>query len=235
MVEEIVASLEEAGALSPSKVVLDLACGTGTYALRFAPRVKEVWALDISPKMLEKLEEKRRAAGLENIRLVQADWREYTPPRTFDTVFVSLTPLLNDLSQVDRILKVTKRFLGLVQWAGLRENELYQKLLEELFKRSPRKRSPGAVILFNYLFSRGYPAEVRFFSGVWERRRPLEKEYRRFLFKLQGEGLSLSEEDRDRVRAFLERQAQGGEVRSRTKVRIAFLLADFLREPLAFA
>ena len=234
MVETVVAEMERIGALSPGLSLLDLCCGTGTYTVRFAPRVKRVVALDVSAGMLAMLRQKIKVRGFENVETVQADWRSWDPGETFDTVFVSLTPVLNDLDQVERILSVTRRYLVLVHWAGLRENELFLEILRRFFKASPRTRSPGAVVLFNYLFSRGFPAEVRFFCGMWERRRPVEKELERVLFRLRGEGYSVNEGVRERIRTFLEERSREGRVLSRTRVRIALLLADLKREALVF-
>ena len=235
MVESVVAEMRRVGALAPEFTLLDVCCGTGTYTVRFAPRVRRVVALDISPGMLTVLRGKLREAGIENVEVVEADWRRWTFSGTFDTVFVSLTPILNDLREVDRLLTLTRRFLVLVHWAGLRENELFSEVLERFFGRRPRRRSPGAVVLFNYLFSRGFPADIRFFSGLWERNRPLEKELERLLWKLRGEGLSVDEKLREDLRTFLENRARGGRVSSRTRVRIALVLADLRKEPLAFA
>jgi len=235
MVETVISEMEAAGALAPEITLLDLCCGTGSYTVRFARRVKEVWALDISPGMLRVLERKIEDQGLKNVRPVLADWRLYSPPRKFETVFVSMTPILNDLEEFDRILGITERYLAIVQWAGLRENDLYREVLKRFFNRSPRKRGPGAVVLFNYLFSLGYPAEIRFFSGIWERARPLEKELKRLLFKIRGAGLYVDSRKENEIRTFLSERARDGKVISYTRVRIAFVFADLKKEALAFA
>jgi len=232
MVETVISEMEAAGALAPEVTLLDLACGTGSYTVRFAPKVKEVWALDVSSGMLKVLQKKVKEQGLQNVKTILADWRSYTPTRKFETVFVSLTPILNDLNELDRILEITERFLVLVQWAGLRENELYREILKQFFDRVPRKRGPGAVVLFNYLFSLGYPADIRFFSGIWERVRPLEKELKRLLFRLQGEGLSVDAGKEKEIRAFLSEKARDSQIVSRTRVRIALVLADLKKESL---
>lgn len=52
-------------------IVADLACGAGDVAVRLAPRVKRVVAVDASPEMLETA--RRRARGLANIELHEAD------------------------------------------------------------------------------------------------------------------------------------------------------------------
>lgn len=54
----------------PEDLVLDLGTGTGAVAVQLAPEVKEVLALDVSPKMLEKAAQKVAAARLRNVALM---------------------------------------------------------------------------------------------------------------------------------------------------------------------
>ena len=53
--------------------VLDAACGPGTYALRFAPRVKSVVALDYTPAMLAKARATAQESGLDNVHCSRGD------------------------------------------------------------------------------------------------------------------------------------------------------------------
>jgi len=59
--------------LSPSARVLDVATGPGVLALELAPRVQRVDAVDFSAAMLEQLERRRRALGIENVFARLAD------------------------------------------------------------------------------------------------------------------------------------------------------------------
>ncbi|HKM90900.1 MAG TPA: methyltransferase domain-containing protein [Candidatus Acidoferrales bacterium] len=52
---------------------LDAACGPGTYALRFAPRVRAVVGLDYTPAMLAKARAAAAKAGAENVSFSQGD------------------------------------------------------------------------------------------------------------------------------------------------------------------
>ncbi|HKM90463.1 MAG TPA: methyltransferase domain-containing protein [Candidatus Acidoferrales bacterium] len=53
--------------------VLDAACGPGTYALRFAPRVRAVVGLDYTPAMLAKARATAREAGISNASFSRGD------------------------------------------------------------------------------------------------------------------------------------------------------------------
>lgn len=53
--------------ISPQDTLLDLACGTGNYAIFAAPRVKYVQGVDISKGMIGIAQKQAKAAGLTNI------------------------------------------------------------------------------------------------------------------------------------------------------------------------
>jgi len=56
-------------------VVVDLGAGTGLLALALAPRVRDLVAVDISERMLERLDDAAIADGIHNVEAVAADLR----------------------------------------------------------------------------------------------------------------------------------------------------------------
>jgi ubiquinone/menaquinone biosynthesis C-methylase UbiE len=54
-------------------VVTDLACGPGTLALRFAPQVRRVFALDLTPAMLARARQSAANEGLTNLDFAMGD------------------------------------------------------------------------------------------------------------------------------------------------------------------
>jgi ubiquinone/menaquinone biosynthesis C-methylase UbiE len=60
----------EAAQLRAGDVVLDLGAGTGLLALAAAPRVSQVYALDISAGMCERLASKAERAGIGNVEVL---------------------------------------------------------------------------------------------------------------------------------------------------------------------
>lgn len=53
-------------------VVVDVGSGTGLLTLELAPRVAQVWAIDIAPAMGEYLRAKAASAGLDNVEVATA-------------------------------------------------------------------------------------------------------------------------------------------------------------------
>jgi ubiquinone/menaquinone biosynthesis C-methylase UbiE len=65
----------ERAAPAPSDRVLDLGAGTGLITLALAPRVAEVIAVDIAPRMLERLQARAVADGIDNVTPIVSDLR----------------------------------------------------------------------------------------------------------------------------------------------------------------
>ncbi|HSU44365.1 MAG TPA: class I SAM-dependent methyltransferase [Casimicrobiaceae bacterium] len=66
--------------------VLELACGTGLFTRRLAPRVRCVTAVDASPEVIAI---NRGRVGSPNVRYVEADLFAFEPGMRYDCVFMS--------------------------------------------------------------------------------------------------------------------------------------------------
>jgi SAM-dependent methyltransferase len=225
-VGSVISSLVERGAVRPGGTVLDVACGTGTYAVRMAPHCSEVVCLDISSGMIEKLREKKRLLGIENITAVKADWLTYRPDKKFDLVFTSMTPLFRSMDNVDRMLEASGRFLAIVSWAGVRENEILNAIARELLGEALHGRGADIVVIFNYLYSLGLAPDLRFFHGCWERTRAVEEQTESLLRRLELRRPLLTGEERNYVEETVRALAENGLVTLKTRVRTAFMFVD---------
>ena len=73
-----------------SDLVIDLACGPGTLALRFAPKVRHVYGLDLTPAMLSRAREAAANEGLANIAFALGDAQNLPfPDRSLDIAVTS--------------------------------------------------------------------------------------------------------------------------------------------------
>lgn len=97
--------------LDPQHHVLEMGCGTGTTALILAPFAGHLTGTDISPEMIAICNEKKAAAGVDNIEFKVSATTEHDPSSAlFDVVLgFSLLHLVNDLdktlAQVNQVLK----------------------------------------------------------------------------------------------------------------------------------
>lgn len=69
--------LQETGALAPGSVVIDLGAGTGQFALAAAPACQRVIAVDVSPVMLGRLNDKLNEGAASNVETVSAGFLSY--------------------------------------------------------------------------------------------------------------------------------------------------------------
>lgn len=102
----------------PKATVLEIACGTGTTALRHAPHVEHYLATDVSSTMLDIARQKASEAGITNVTFLEqdiaaADW----PPARYDAVLaMSILHLLPDrptaLARIREALKPGGRFIS---------------------------------------------------------------------------------------------------------------------------
>jgi SAM-dependent methyltransferase len=74
--------------LKPGERLLDLACGSGVHALRFARQGIEVVGLDIAPSLVRYCAEQAAAEGVNNVTFVQGDMRALTYREEFDALVI---------------------------------------------------------------------------------------------------------------------------------------------------
>ncbi|MFN3505264.1 MAG: class I SAM-dependent methyltransferase [Caldimicrobium sp.] len=223
MQEDIIQEMEKRGALKENYSFFDVACGTGSYTVKIAKKVAEVFALDISPSMLSHLRKKLQTESIHNVQVIEADWKKYNPDRKFDTVFVSMTPILRDLKEVKRLFDCTEKFFIAVQWAGLRKNYLYEEIEEKFFKKRIRDPQAGFFILFNYFYTIGHPGDAKFYEGYFEKKSSMEKFWQKLKFRLKSKGYKISAKKEKEILKFLENKAINGIIENKTKVRIGAL------------
>ena len=69
--KSLIAQLEVDANIGNTSVVLDLATGPGRLALRVAPSVRTVLAIDVEPEMLQEGADQARGLGIENVEWIQ--------------------------------------------------------------------------------------------------------------------------------------------------------------------
>jgi SAM-dependent methyltransferase len=104
--------LLRAAGIGPGMRVLDLGTGLGSVAFEVAELVGEsgsVVGIDQAPPLLAVAERRRAAAGLGNVRFIEADVRAYRPDAPFDAVVSRL--LLFHLPDAVDVLRHHRRAL----------------------------------------------------------------------------------------------------------------------------
>jgi len=102
----------------PDMEVLEFGCGTGSTAIIYAPYVKNIHAVDISPNMIEIGRNKADNAGIKNITFEVATCDGLNvPDESFDVILgMSILHLLEDkeamIARVYRMLKPRGLFIS---------------------------------------------------------------------------------------------------------------------------
>ena len=115
----MVTQLERDANLDTTSVVLDLATGPGRLALRLAPIVRKVVAVDIEPEMLKEGRNKAQILDLKNIEWIQARAESFEIDPDSVTL-VTIGEAIHRLDQ-DLVLRHTRNWLksnGCVAVAG---------------------------------------------------------------------------------------------------------------------
>ncbi len=222
----IIAKMASRKMLGPEIEIVDIACGPGTHCFAFAEHCRRVTAVDVSEKMIAEVEKRKKAQRVDNLVVRQADFYQFRPRQTFDTVFVSMSPILNELESVDRLLELSRRYLALVYWAGVRDNPLFQRCYKLVFNRDYVWDALDITIIFNYLNALGYSPEISYLHPVWKRCDTLANTLEHIIWHLEFYR-DLSSGERSEVERLVAAEAdEEGLVTYYTRVRKGALLLD---------
>lgn len=110
--------------LESSNVVLDYGCGTGTTACEIANDVKEIYAIDISSKMIEISKGKAAAKNIKNVTFAEGDiFDETLKKESFDRIlaFNMLHTIPNPedaMQRINELLKPDGLFISITPCLG---------------------------------------------------------------------------------------------------------------------
>ena len=150
-------ALFEAARITPTDVVLDVGCGTGSTARRAARAAVQgqVLGVDLSSAMLAEARRRGEGEGLGNVEFLQADAQIHPfPPASFDvaisrTAAMFFSDRIAALANVRRALRAEGRLVLLV-WQRADRNAWFLELTRALADgRPPPTPPPGAPSPFS--------------------------------------------------------------------------------------
>ena len=106
--------LVEKLAINPNNVVVDFGCGPGYYTIELAKKAKKVIAVDLSPEMLEKAQNKAEKAGVKNIQFLQSEGTNIQ----LEAISVNLILLATVFHEVGNSEVVLKEFSRILKPEG---------------------------------------------------------------------------------------------------------------------
>lgn len=171
---EVVSYLHGKGALTPDATVLDIGCGTGRYALEFAPRVARVTGLDISPAMIEHARTNAQEAGFGNLEFHALPWQtmdlaEQGLRKRFSLAFASMSPAIDSPAALLKMMEASTRFCFMSGFV-FRSDSVTNMLIDRLFGESePPEQVESIYYAFNILWENGMHAEITYHDAGWQK------------------------------------------------------------------
>ncbi|NBG87111.1 class I SAM-dependent methyltransferase [Isachenkonia alkalipeptolytica] len=219
----VVKLLKSKNMLSKDMKVLDIGCGPGKHTLPMAKEVKSITALDISENMLKHLQKNMESTNILNIHPISLDWKDVDLKgrqweKAFDLVFASMTPGVFNYETLEKMLMACRKYCylsGFVRRSDRLENEIADYIYEK-YQLSPKKIDK-VYYVFNILWQLDYTPEIEYIHRKWEDDMTVEEAYSLYTDKMSSM-VSLSEEDREKIKKILEHKSHKGKVTEKTEV-----------------
>lgn len=227
--EHIIELLEKRGALRPGVRVLDVGCGTGTWALAFAKRGAEVVGLDFSNAMAKRMREETPPELRDKITVLEADWRridleEAKLAKAFDLVFANMTPAVSGPEMFLKLMEASREWCFFAGWAGRRNEPLLEGLWLHITGREKKQSASDIIIPFNLVYAMGFSPCLELHDIGWEREEAVE-DAEVFFSHLLTKALGRPEEEiRPDIRDYLLGQTRDAKVTRSTTGRTGFMI-----------
>lgn len=204
------------------RTALDIGCGTGNLAIPLAKRLRRVDALDFSAGMLRQLEENRRAAGVDNLRVHALSWTDsWEAVPVADLVICSRALGVEDLrGALEKMTRWARRrcYATLHAAGDFLGDDVRAALGREVVPR------PGYIYAVNMLYQMGFPARVDFLKSTGGM---TYADAGQFLEAVRWRIGELSAADERRLRRFFGALPQTGDGRRRYRHEFVWALLSW--------
>ncbi|MDU8925392.1 class I SAM-dependent methyltransferase [Pasteurellaceae bacterium LIM206] len=143
---------------SPTDTVLDIGCGGGAIGLALADKVKHVYLLDYSEKMLALCRQRAENLGVTNITTILCSWDDnWDQVPEADICVASRSTMVNDLA--DALDKVNSKARKAAYLTMTVEKDFVSRDVLRFIKRDG-VGFPTYIYAVNILYQQGYYADV---------------------------------------------------------------------------
>lgn len=202
--------------------VLDIGCGTGSYALLLAARSPGVLGVDSSPAMLKVYRAERRRRGIKNAPCLRCEWGKVPVERVkgrFDIALASMTAAVRSRGDILKMEAAAGEACVYVGWAGVRRNALLKRVYAA--HGAVYKPPEGASRTLRLLAGLGRAPRTVYLRETWTKEATVAGTMREIAVSMRVNGVKFR---KDWTEAFLKPLAMGGIVRQRTMARKAVIV-----------
>ncbi len=147
--------------------VLDLGCGAGRFSIAMSDKAKHVLGSDISGKMIEFANEKKKEYDRDNIDFVTENWAEIDLDergyrKKFDLIIGHMTPAIRNVSDIKKINEACRGYCAMATFVA-RNSDLMKKLYEFLGIKDKKPDKGTIPEIFSYLYENEHMPEVTYY------------------------------------------------------------------------
>nr|WP_282706893.1 class I SAM-dependent methyltransferase [Natroniella acetigena] len=225
-VDKVLNFLKDSNVLENKGKVLDIGAGPGTFTIPVAPSFSQITALEPASAMVDKLQEIAAEEGIDNIDYLTEKWEnleEEELVNTFDLVFASLTPGVNDVATLEKMINYSKEWCFLCQFAGRRKSLAREQLWELIFEEEMPSSGVDIMYPLNYLYTSGYSPRFEVWVDEWKEESTVEEAMTNLsrYFKLY---IEVDDEVKKIISNYVTENSEGEIFYEEFKVRLGMIL-----------
>ncbi|MGR6980871.1 class I SAM-dependent methyltransferase [Testudinibacter sp. P27/CKL/0425] len=202
-------------ALKPSDSLLDIGCGGGAIGLSVAPTIRQVYALDFSPKMLQVVQQRAQQLGINNLQPLLKSWYDnWDEVPECDVCVSSRSSMVDDLeAALNKLNAKAKRAVYMTM--TVEKDFIAQDVLRHIGRDSIG--FPSYIYALNILHQQGYRVSVDFICTQTGMSRVSEWNEEAFIRSVAWSLGQLREQEIQKLKAYFAQQ-QPAQARPNEKV-----------------
>lgn len=212
-----------------SKTAVDIGCGAGKYSLAIAPYFKRVLGTDISDNMLEAAEKRKLAEKIENVDFKCISWQEIDIEKeglvkSFDFAFAHMTPAVNDKDEIEKLRSLSRKYCAVTK-STYRNNQILDHIYKMLNIENNDYGVDSLINLFEVLWANKITPDTFYEKEVWSNEFTVDELTENYFKRLSMKN-NLSDNDKDKIREYLNSIAVDGKINENTDVILCTVFWD---------
>ena len=194
--------------------VLDVGCGTGSYALALAPVCAQVVGVDFSPGMIGLAAQRAAREGLRNVRFERMDWHgaalaEAGFYKQFDLVLAHMTPAVQSAETFQKLSDASRGFCALTK--PTRRTDPVSDRVKQLVGITEKRESSDTDILyaFELLWRQGLEPRLHYERQRWSMKKTPEEAHGLYINRVKTYRAITEAEERE-IKAYLASVTRDG-------------------------